>query len=640
MSIEWRYGAVCGIDNCRSRLWHSVDGLSYCQNGHQRAGLGFEVAEDDYVSMQGQIIRRPRVLVEAKDENIFYGRRGYKLFLQCYQEIIQVQVRWLIDSKGVSKELDPIVKGLWLLYLDAQGINRLDLDLETEEEEVKRDETELYSDAEGDISEGVATNFADVPVHSDFVSFKLPDSVALCYLGLRILREPLFLCDLYRLVRSSDMPYFRAIHKVEYNLVRHLDLKYIRIFEPNFFPVPGSFQTAVRNVSTLLETKAQLDISTSQIPIATLTYKFVRELCLPIEIYEASRRLDELIGISKSISNVKSNHLKSQESLVFDELKILATVLFTTRLWFGKLIYSAPRTERPYIVSSKDFDITGVRIDWLKWKDNMIKLWLSEDRERCDNFTAVASKSGNKICERVGTKQNQLSGESILATEESDFQYDDDDVGFWDQSRMHRFMDFYERSYLITDPDQAEVVLPENHFLNLFPLDPHGRPHYAVGEDDFAMTQADDSNDVPTDDESEFASNANSEFDSTSLSESISKIIRALQATTFYEPDDSEMQNSSREYDLIQIGEFNSRQEEKGDSYGDRESDKIDVDNNNGNGKEARSSEDNDALDVLFSAASKIGGCSVEQIRRSLYVIERRCTSIMGKGKPNRGILR
>lgn len=37
---------------------------------------------------------------------VLRGRRGFELFLQCYQLILQKQVHWLINEKGFPAELE------------------------------------------------------------------------------------------------------------------------------------------------------------------------------------------------------------------------------------------------------------------------------------------------------------------------------------------------------------------------------------------------------------------------------------------------------------------------------------------------------------------------------------------------------
>ncbi|KAK9464287.1 hypothetical protein V1512DRAFT_213611 [Lipomyces arxii] len=415
MSVEWRWGAVCGINNCLSRLWHTVDGLSYCQYGHQNEGAVEIVADDDeFQGTQGRTIRtKDSQNTVVKETQVYYGRQGYVLFLQCYQAYLWALSEWLVQNRDAPERLIETVKALWVLYLDARGVERLNLDIEQDEppesppatpdamqliENATKDDTDdepvqqAVSDHEEDDESETAKQLADLNLSQRaggaFIHISLHDSIALLYIACRLISMPIFLCDFYSWVDDGEMPYLRASQIVPYSLRMHLAPLYSEIFEPTVRPALGIFYRASTTVINLLQARFNLVIPSPPVPL--LLSKFCRALLLPDELHVPITRLLNRLQLNK---------------LTHPDIEILAAVIVTVKIRFG-LAENASQ-----------------QID--EWCAALQRRWIS-----------------------VG----------------------DSDVAFWDDAKVDKFLHMYERMYVVRDEEEAKTALASSRFLNFFPL--------------------------------------------------------------------------------------------------------------------------------------------------------------------------
>ena len=130
-------GPICGVDNCRSRLWRIIDGRRTCQYGHVMEGdVEFNDDEDD-VNAMGVVTRRLNLTTNAtgnfqsslslsqsqrstlgsnKTEKI-YGKDGRLLFIKCFQYILRKQTEWLIEKENFPNSYSDLVKLIWTMHL-------------------------------------------------------------------------------------------------------------------------------------------------------------------------------------------------------------------------------------------------------------------------------------------------------------------------------------------------------------------------------------------------------------------------------------------------------------------------------------------------------------------------------------------
>ncbi|KAJ8100629.1 hypothetical protein POJ06DRAFT_108759 [Lipomyces tetrasporus] len=623
MGVEWRWGSVCGINNCRSQLWHTVDGLQYCQYGHQNEGV-VELAEDedDFQYTQGRIVRtktRSSQNTSVKESRIYYGRKGYTLFLKCYQIHLRNQVAWLVKNKNAPPKLEATVKALWILYLEARGINALALHWENDAEDdhggpmqgsssagvasslesgpekpltslpdhdiemnrLIQDDELLSDDNEGlqddssiESSEDEETldQLANLTLSgsqraSEFVQIRLPESVVLCYLGCRILKLPIFMCDLYRAARDMEFPFMRAWSIIPYSMRQHLDVRYQEIFEPRNFPLPGLFHNFCGYITGILRERHRLTVPPPSYTL--LLFRYVHDLFLPLEIYQAVIHLVSFLSIDFSFQTKR----KPRRGDFHPEIKLIVLVIVATKLCFGlDGVLRVPMTFS---------EQAAQHLNWDLWKQSLLSAWIKEDWEKIDKTTLNATEIGN-FSEKT-TKAN--SGDKLGL-----YEYDHDDIAFWDGDQINKFLDLYQKTWVVRDEEERREMLAPRQFLDLFPLPvlQHDSMH-------IDNTQVDNKNILYSDNDSDI-------FE-VPEDTSVGAILRSVQASTHpYPCIVTDVREPTIPGELYAI-------------------------HNIYRGMPEITSEYNELTQVFYVACSKIAGCSAIQLRRALKFVENMCAS-------------
>lgn len=131
--------------------------------------------------------------MEVDGHPVYRGQRAYKLFLQAYQHIIWKQCYALIHKKDLPSELWTVVRDLWTLRL-AQQADKLETppapDQERQASFTKAETSEESENEAPDASQVSAKKASDSPV--------LVETIALCYLGILLMRLPVSIGDMYR----------------------------------------------------------------------------------------------------------------------------------------------------------------------------------------------------------------------------------------------------------------------------------------------------------------------------------------------------------------------------------------------------------------------------------------------------------
>ncbi|CAN3371749.1 hypothetical protein DIRU0_B01464 [Diutina rugosa] len=134
-SRVWIRGAVCGVDNCRSRLYQRTDGRMRCQFGHIAEG-SFEFDDEDEFTAPGGILtrrvkhlelsdsgrytqsQRSQGVVQKSQEKLEMAAR-FPIYLRCSQMLLQRYLRIIIRLAGIEAQSEVItacVKRLWIKY--------------------------------------------------------------------------------------------------------------------------------------------------------------------------------------------------------------------------------------------------------------------------------------------------------------------------------------------------------------------------------------------------------------------------------------------------------------------------------------------------------------------------------------------
>jgi RNA polymerase I-specific transcription initiation factor RRN7 len=164
--------------------------------------------EDDF-NIQGKISRKKG---EEKERirTVLTGRDATELYLQCYQLILWKQCFWLVSVKGFPKELETVVRDLWDLWLRIVHPHN-----EGGGYESGTDTLAFSSMSGGDATDTDGMSYTSTKSRSNFIGKgrlpKLIQTLALCYLGIMLMRFPTSLGEVYKWAMHEEMTFTRAV---------------------------------------------------------------------------------------------------------------------------------------------------------------------------------------------------------------------------------------------------------------------------------------------------------------------------------------------------------------------------------------------------------------------------------------------
>jgi len=212
-------------------------------------------ADDEGFGQVGARAARAKGDEKKKVLKVLRGRKGFELYLSCLQALLQKQVRWLVAKLGVpnAKRLEEVVRDLWALRLrivaDMLPENVASQTESTRPSQAEGSATPLQSAGEERVyssSNYLYTSESDtiastthssrrrrqrrVPKASDRP--KLIESLALCYLGLLLMRYAVTPGDFHRWVEEGGLVFLRAIKDVPQVMKEKLSAEYYTALEP------------------------------------------------------------------------------------------------------------------------------------------------------------------------------------------------------------------------------------------------------------------------------------------------------------------------------------------------------------------------------------------------------------------------
>ncbi|ANB11153.1 Rrn7p [Sugiyamaella lignohabitans] len=449
MSSIWVRGPVCGVDNCRSRLWRSVDGRKVCQYGHVKEGIEVGDDDDDFLAF-GRVISRPssrRNSSAQEKEHALIGAAAQALYFQCLQVVLRQQVKWLIEEKGVPSELEGVVRSLWTILVNQTkfGVSNMNSSRASSaaKSDASQDESEKYTthndedtgndededdyDDDGD-EENNYRNDSDTERERrgrrKIKTEKLPEIkfghlVVICYLGCVTIRSPVYLYDFQKWIERLEFPFIRALAYLPLEMSQKVVGTHYRGLLSPEIPRDGKLHGLLAELGSFY---IHSGVTFPPQPVEPLLFRMIKDLLLPPEIYVASEKLAEALEISLLVSI--SNHYYPQF-----ETALFGVIIIAVRLCYG---VGDEWTRVPKSYSTP----ASKTIDWDLWCDIMRKIWVEDDEF---------------------------------------FDVNESDICYWDPEKSERYLSWVENSLLILPRFRSEY----KRLLQLFPLgkyDKSGNP--------------------------------------------------------------------------------------------------------------------------------------------------------------------
>ncbi|RMZ70099.1 rna polymerase i specific transcription initiation factor rrn7 [Pyrenophora seminiperda CCB06] len=424
-------GPVCGIENCRSRRYEEgEDGYTYCQNGHQQVGMVRREDDDDYISAARTVTRRKKdVDDEDTPSRILNGPKALDLYLKSVQLILRYQIWFLVHDKGLPAELETVIYDLWTLRVAQLGEKIVTSDnpaLESQSQQIFST-MESENDATDNEEEHLSSTKRKRGMRLSTAP-NLTDCLALCYLGLVTLRLPFTPGDIYTWVTNGSLAYRRAIKLLPLAMRDQMPPGYRAILDPS---APLSYMRFYKTLTDLqISYSKDHGIIWPALNVPLLLFRYLRELALPLELYDAARRLGELLGYDFA------PHYEGKKRLGIPHLpdaQLVSCIIVCV-----KLLYPLDGYKR-YPQSSSD--ATSVVIDWDLW---------------CEEMRA--------------SEERQPPAQDMAKLQEKD-------VLSMTPEEMDRYLDFYSDTYL--DKADIERTSKEDAFsqtlYDMFPIENKNR---------------------------------------------------------------------------------------------------------------------------------------------------------------------
>ncbi|KAF2010423.1 hypothetical protein BU24DRAFT_378431 [Aaosphaeria arxii CBS 175.79] len=282
-------GQRCGIEGCRSRLYdEGEDGFMYCENGHRSVQVIATEDDDNFLGAQ----RRDKTRKRREDEGeghvgiLLKGREALNLYLKSLQLVLRHQIWFLVHDQGLPAELETVVFDLWTLRI-------MQLEEKIGESQAHSSQSQLFtsSASEGEETESEKRTTSREKKLSHAPS--LMDTLALCYLGIITLRLPLTIGDFHTWVVDGKLAYWGALKLLPEAMAQKLPASYHSLLFPNAAFKVNRFVDTITN--TTINLGQEYGVTWPRLNYPLLLFRLLKELALPLELYEATIRLARLI---------------------------------------------------------------------------------------------------------------------------------------------------------------------------------------------------------------------------------------------------------------------------------------------------------------------------------------------------------
>ncbi|KAF2684016.1 hypothetical protein K458DRAFT_487550 [Lentithecium fluviatile CBS 122367] len=422
-------GPVCGIENCRSRRYEEgEDGYLYCQNGHRKGEL-LAGEDDDMFESAARTRTRKKKDPDEKEKvsQYFKGPKAVELYLKSLQLILRHQVWFLVREKGLPEELEIVVQDLWALR-----ILQFEHKITSERQEFDSSQAFNASDTETNPDIGLLDPGSRKKKLKDTPN--LTDCLALCYLGIITLRLPVTLGDIYEWTTDGKMAYRRAIKLLPIAMRDRLPANYHAILDPNSLLSLGRFCSTLMDVQVGFE--REFGILWPPLNAPVLLFRYLQELALPLELYDAAIRLGNLLEYDFALHTEGTSKLGVRH---MPEAQLIACLVVCVKLFYPF------DGERRYPKSTSE--PTATTLNWEGWS-TIIKSARLQDR---------------------GGNDSRYTMEELTNLQEKD-------VFAMSGNQLDQYLDFYLSNFL--DETHIEANEASDDFCNalyrMFPISRDG----------------------------------------------------------------------------------------------------------------------------------------------------------------------
>lgn len=435
---------------CGSLRFEEENGVLVCTScGRQQEG-GLQVEDDDAdFGTQGKITRRKVEKTKIKVSKVYHGAQAYRLYLQGWQQILWRQAHSLIHgSVQAPPELWTVTRDLWALRL-TKLVQRLESNQRTSHDYGNHD-GEVTADSEADME---TTELKD----TIFLAPRLWDSISTVYIAALLLQFPLPLYRIYRLIRTEELPFIRAVRHVPTEITSKLPSEYQLALDTVTIPTASALQRAVYR--TIRTYSADFGMSFPPVNWRLLLLDYIEELGIPIEVCSTVKRLAAIVkydcAYEISSQQVSGNDHEAvhkskrrRSPVAMAEVQLISLIVISVKLFFPFPIALEKQNNgtSDFLYYPQSNDWPNFHLDWSAWL-----------RVRLSRTNASAAQSNDHTATLV-----QPGGE---------IEVKDRDILNMTPDQLDTYMDWYQRTFTTPEAVLASKKTElEKSILDMFPL--------------------------------------------------------------------------------------------------------------------------------------------------------------------------
>ncbi|KAL7933808.1 hypothetical protein V8C35DRAFT_303959 [Trichoderma chlorosporum] len=345
---------------CGSQRWYLQDGLRFCSRGHQIEGfIQFDLGDIEDSGKSGAVSRREKAPRDkGKRAPTLTGQAGRDLYLEALQLVIRSQVAWLINVKGHREELETVVRDLWDLRIRGSNSGIGD-DAQGDDEELAVFSSQPSQDSSSARWHPQSRKQSwDSELRLRWPLPRVPDTLAICYLGCILLRIPTHLGEIIRWAKSGSMPYQKCYQHLPQEMRDRMPAAYIQVLKLPFRSSIEGDELHRVVMDLVLSYDFNYSLAFPEINHVPELVQFAKELALPIDSIIVARKLASILGYQFHFPTEKL----SNPRLDFPEIRLMALLIVATKLCFPL---------------SEDVSISGLQnanslqmptLDWERWR--------------------------------------------------------------------------------------------------------------------------------------------------------------------------------------------------------------------------------------------------------------------------------
>ncbi|RKF56304.1 RNA polymerase I-specific transcription initiation factor rrn7 [Golovinomyces cichoracearum] len=370
----------CTEEGCRAQKFYIEDGRKFCRFGHEQAGFTQTQQDEDDFNSQGVTSRKRGPVLEHTTATL-NGSAAKELYLQCLQLILWKQCHWLTTVKGLSAELQVIVRDLWtlrvgkLLYEKCRGFHI----------QTGTDRAPFSSQSEVDSIGLPRVRALRKENKNNSLLPKLLETLSLCYLGMLLMRLPIGVGEVLGWVTRNEILYLRALKALP---------KYMRSKLPAQFHSALELKVPLNGPALYGKTQELIfffhnhyHMSFPPLNLPLLAYKYILNLGLPIEVYPAIERLKDILSLEFKFQAPSSS--TNGHRISYPEIQLIGLIVIATKL-------SQPHddiTREP----ESELHPTLIKINWKKWVKTMANGRLEREAEISLNETDIWTMNDRRL---------------------------------------------------------------------------------------------------------------------------------------------------------------------------------------------------------------------------------------------------